>query len=228
MSSEAEFNEETTKLTLGPVDKMRWIYSSSKQLLDRVICAHGLHEGLSYTIFRPFNWMGPRLDNITSEKEGESRALTQFISNALNGRPLHLVNGGSQRRCFIYIEDALKALMKIIENKENCAHNKIFNIGNPRNNTSILDLAKLIIRKIEEREDLRGKITPSKIQLTSSDTYFGQSYEDVSQRVPSIEKARTYLKWAPTTSLEEALEKTLEYYLSHPNSLLRKNEKGAA
>ena len=64
MCRDAEFDPENSELILGPINKPRWIYSCSKQLMDRVICAYGMQEGLNFTLFRPFNWIGagPRLD----------------------------------------------------------------------------------------------------------------------------------------------------------------------
>ena len=86
MSTDREFDEESSNLVLGPIEKQRWIYSCSKQLLDRVIYAYGQQEGLRFTLFRPFNWIGPKLDNILEPKEGSSRVLTQFIGNILRGQ----------------------------------------------------------------------------------------------------------------------------------------------
>ena len=81
-----------------------------KQLLDRVIWAYGT-KGLQFTLFRPFNWFGPHLDDIDSPKEGSSRVLTQFLHNILYGEPIKLVDGGTQRRSFTYISDGIDALM---------------------------------------------------------------------------------------------------------------------
>ncbi len=83
MSTDREFDEETSNFVLGPINKQRWIYACSKQLMDRVIHAYGMKQGLKYTLFRPFNWVGPKLDNILEPKEGSSRVLTQFIGNIL-------------------------------------------------------------------------------------------------------------------------------------------------
>ena len=66
----SEFDPETSHLVYGPIDKPRWIYACSKQLLDRVICGYGMEQGLNYTLFRPFNWIGPGLDSIFTTKEG--------------------------------------------------------------------------------------------------------------------------------------------------------------
>ena len=82
MCPDAEFDEDTSPLVSGPIHKQRWIYSCSKQLLDRVIWAYG-QQGLQFTLFRPFNWFGPHLDDIDSPKEGSSRVLTQFLHNIL-------------------------------------------------------------------------------------------------------------------------------------------------
>src|SRR5438132_1471144 len=59
MCQDQYFDEDTSNLVVGPINKQRWIYSVSKQLLDRVIWAYGA-KGLNFTLFRPFNWMGPR------------------------------------------------------------------------------------------------------------------------------------------------------------------------
>src|SRR3990167_5065959 len=150
MSTDAEFNEETSKLVTGPISKERWIYSTSKQLIYRLIYAYSKHRGLIYTLFRPFNWYGPRLDNISNPRPGGSRVLTQFLGNIIRGEPIQLVEGGEQKRCFTYIDDGIDALLRIIENKDNCAKNKIFNIGNPYENASIRTLAELLISLVKE------------------------------------------------------------------------------
>ena len=96
MSPDSAFNEETSPLVLGPINKERWIYSCSKQLMDRVIYAYGQHKDFQFTLFRPFNWIGPKLDSVMEQKEGSARVLSQFISNILHGKDIQLVNGGKQ------------------------------------------------------------------------------------------------------------------------------------
>ncbi|MGK7551956.1 NAD-dependent epimerase/dehydratase family protein, partial [Salmonella enterica] len=68
----------------------------SKQLLDRVIWAYGEKEGLRFTLFRPFNWMRPRLDSLNAARIGSSRAITQLILNVVEGTPIKLIDGGQQ------------------------------------------------------------------------------------------------------------------------------------
>jgi len=214
MSTDAAFQEETTPLVVGPINKHRWIYACSKQLLDRVIHAYGIEQGLRYTIFRPFNWIGPRQDDVLDPREGSSRVLTQFIGNILRRQDLRVVDGGYQRRCFLYIGDALDALATIIENRGGCADQRIFNIGNPQNEISIRDLADLLISQISSYpgfEDVAKQVTW--IDVPSKD-YYGEGYQDIPTRTPSIRNAEHYLGWHPKVDLATALRKTLDFCLA--------------
>lgn len=214
MCTDPEFDEETSKLVLGPIKKERWIYSSSKQLLDRIIYAYGAHKGLSFTLFRPFNWIGPKQDEVFAENSEHARVVTRFISNIVHRQNMILVNGGHQRRSFTYVDDGIEALMNIIENENNQAEGKIFNIGNPQNNISIAELAA----KIKDIAMAYPKYQESArdIQIISMDEneMYGSSYEDVASRVPSIENAQKYLNWNPKTDLNIALNNTMDFYLS--------------
>lgn len=214
MCGDAAFDEEFSNLTLGPTQKSRWIYSCSKQMLDRVIHAYGEHQGLPYTLFRPFNFMGPRLDDVHAVQEGSSRAISQFIGNAIYGRPIHLVGGGAQRRAFVYIEDALDALMLILENKNNVADQQIFNIGNPDNDHSIKEIAGMILNTVKAFPADVQKADQCELTVSDPAHYFGESYQDVDRRVPSIKRAEDILGWRPKTTLQEALDKTVAYYLA--------------
>jgi nucleoside-diphosphate-sugar epimerase len=216
MSAEPEFDEETTNLVLGPISKHRWIYSCSKQLMDRVIHAYGMKEGLRYTLFRPFNWIGPKLDNILEPKEGSSRVLTQFVGNILRGKDILLVDGGSQRRSFTYIDDGIDALVRIIENRDGCADGRIFNIGNPANDVSIRELAELLLALVKTYPAHRALAEKMRLVSVDSREYYGEGYQDILTRVPSIRNARTFLGWKPVTDLETALRKTLDYHLNRP------------
>lgn len=215
MCPDMEFDEEKSHLVTGPINKERWIYSTSKQLMDRVIYAMGKHNDLSYALFRPFNWYGPRLDNVFNPKPGGSRVLTQFIGNILRGENINLVDGGKQQRCFTYISDGIDALMRIIENKNNVAHNKIFNIGNPDENVSIRSLAETLVNNIKDHyPKYSDKASAVKLVDIDAKTYFGDGYQDVSLRVPSIKHAREHLGWEPKVDMKTGLRKTLDFYLA--------------
>ncbi|MDR1057234.1 MAG: bifunctional UDP-4-keto-pentose/UDP-xylose synthase [Coxiellaceae bacterium] len=211
MSPDKEFDEETSPFMQGPINKERWIYSCSKQLMDRIIYAYGKHNGLKYILFRPFNWIGPTQDDIHNLPPGGVRVITQFISNIYYGKDLQLVDGGKQKRCFIYIDDAIDALLRIIENKDDRTDNKIINIGNPKNNASIAEIAQKIVEFAKKCP--KGKAKKIKIISTTAKTYYGSGYQDMNVRIPSIKRAHHLLGWQPKTSLDMALKKTVDYYL---------------
>ena len=213
MCPDGEFDEETSNLVLGPINKQRWIYSCSKQLLDRVIHAYGLKGQLQYTLIRPFNWIGPGLDSIMTSKEGSSRVLTQLLGNVLRGNDIYLVDGGSQKRCFLYIDDAVDAVLRILENRDGVADGKIFNIGSPEGELSIRELAELLLDVAETHpgyEDIRQRVN---LVTVPSEEYYGEGYQDMLLRVPSIEAAKTHLGWRPTTDVRSAIEQTVDFYV---------------
>jgi nucleoside-diphosphate-sugar epimerase len=214
MSEDSVLDEESSSLVYGPVNKQRWIYAASKQLLDRVIFAYGVRDDLDYTLFRPFNFIGPNLDNIEEPKEGSSRVFTQFLSNVLYRRPIKLVDGGRQKRSFTYIDDAVEALLTILENTNNRATKRIFNIGNPDNCVSIRDLAERTIRIAQEFPVLRDNAKATEIIDVTANEYYGKYYQDIQVRVPAIEAARRDLGWKPTTDLDTAIRRTIEYYVN--------------
>jgi nucleoside-diphosphate-sugar epimerase len=213
MCTDPEFKEDESPLILGPINKPRWIYSCCKQLMDRVIAAYGQQEGLQYTCFRPFNWIGPKLDDIDAAKEGSSRVVTQFIVNLMHGEPIRLVDGGEQKRCFTWVEDGIDGLMKIIRNEGGVCDGQIFNIGNPKNECSVKELAEKLARIFESRKDRIPGFKPPKIEGVDAEAYYGNGYQDILTRKPSIEKAKTILGWEPKTTMDEALERTFDAFL---------------
>ncbi|CAM3622299.1 bifunctional UDP-4-amino-4-deoxy-L-arabinose formyltransferase/UDP-glucuronic acid oxidase ArnA [Rahnella victoriana] len=217
MCDDKEFDEDHSRLIVGPINKQRWIYSVSKQLLDRVIWAYGAKEGLKFTLFRPFNWMGPRLDNLDAARIGSSRAITQLILNLVEGSPIKLVDGGEQKRCFTDINDGIEALFRIIENRDNLCDGQIINIGNPTNEASIRELAEMLLSSFEAHP-LRAQFPPfAGFNLVESSTYYGKGYQDVEHRTPSIKNARRLLDWKPEIGMEKTVAETLDFFLRSVN-----------
>jgi nucleoside-diphosphate-sugar epimerase len=214
MCPDAEFDEESSSLVYGPIRKQRWIYSCSKQLLDRVIWAYGESDGLRFTLFRPFNWIGPHLDDIDSPKEGSSRVLTQFLHNVLYGEPIKLVDGGSQRRSFTYISDGIDCLMRILENRKGAADGGIFNVGNPANDISVRELAEKLVEAVASHPAFGEKARETRLIEVASRDYYGDGYQDILTRVPSIRRAQKLLGWEPKIGLDEAIRLTVDFYLS--------------
>lgn len=213
MCDDKEFDEDHSRLIVGPINKQRWIYSVSKQLLDRVIWAYGAKEGLKFTLFRPFNWMGPRLDNLDAARIGSSRAITQLILNLVEGSPIKLMDGGAQKRCFTDINDGIEALFRIIENRDGLCDGQIVNIGNPTNEASIRELAEMLLESFNNHP-LRDRFPPfAGFKDVESSSYYGKGYQDVEHRTPSIKNARRLLDWQPTIAMQQTVADTLDYFL---------------
>jgi nucleoside-diphosphate-sugar epimerase len=213
MCPDGEFSEDESTLVLGPINKPRWIYSCSKQLLDRVIWAYGQEGKLQFSMIRPFNWIGPKLDDLYAAKEGSSRVVTQFILNLLERSPIKLVDGGFQKRCFTYVEDGIDCLMKIIENPKGAADGQIFNIGNPANEASVKELAHMLRDLFAQHPDHKDDGVYAEIVETPHEAYYGQGYQDITSRKPSIAKAQKLLGWEPQTDLPTSLKITLDSFL---------------
>ncbi|WP_392421396.1 bifunctional UDP-4-amino-4-deoxy-L-arabinose formyltransferase/UDP-glucuronic acid oxidase ArnA [Edwardsiella piscicida] len=213
MCSDPQFDEDSSNLIVGPINKQRWIYSVSKQLLDRIIWAYGAKDELRFTLFRPFNWMGPRLDNLNAARIGSSRAITQLILNLVEGAPIKLVDGGRQKRCFTDIKEGVEALFRIIENKDNLCDGQIINIGNPDNEASIRELAEQLLVCFEQHP-LRDRFPPfAGFREVESSSYYGKGYQDVEHRKPSIRNAQRLLGWQPVIPMESTIEDTLDFFL---------------
>lgn len=209
------FREDETDCILGPIVNQRWIYSCGKQLLDRIIHAHALRGDLTYTLVRPFNFVGPLMDHLLVESDKSNpRVFAHFMSALLFERPLRLVDGGNSRRCFTYIDDATDAIALILEHREEFK-NQIVNVGNPENETTIRDLA-FLMREIYGREFARPN---SPIQDVGSHEFYGEGYEDCDRRMPDISKLRR-VGWVPKHNLEQTFERSMRYCWENREALL--------
>jgi len=212
MCRDKEFDPESSELVLGPINKPRWIYSCAKQMMDRVIAAYGMQQGLDYTLFRPFNWIGAGLDSLNTPKEGSSRVITQFLGHIVRGENIKLVDGGRQKRSFTYIDDGINALMKLVENRDGVASGNIYNIGNPRNNYSIAALADMMLRLAMKYPEYAKTARKVKLVTVKSESYYGKGYQDVQNRVPRITNTCRDLGWRPGVTMQDSLRRIFEAY----------------
>jgi nucleoside-diphosphate-sugar epimerase len=171
-------------------------------------------EGLNFTLFRPFNWIGAGLDSIHTPKEGSSRVLTQFLGHISRGENIQLVDGGAQKRSFTYVDDGIDALVRIIANEGGVATGKIYNIGNPTNNFSIRELAHMMLDLAAQYPEYRDAAKAVQLVETSSGAYYGKGYQDVQNRVPKITNTCDELKWAPQVTMADALRHIFDAYRS--------------
>jgi UDP-apiose/xylose synthase len=206
-----ELDEERTPLVMGPIANQRWSYACAKQLLERFIYAHHHEHGLSFTIVRPLNVFGPRMDYLPGrDGDGLPRVLACFMAALIDGRPLQLVDGGWQRRTIVSIHDAIDALVAMLA-RPHKAQNQIFNVGNRDNEVTIAELAELM-RSCYARITGDARYHEHPIDVVSGEELYGPGYEDCDRRMPSLDRARDQLEWVPRIPLEDILLETMTSY----------------
>jgi UDP-glucose 4-epimerase len=180
---------------LGPTAIDRWCYSTSKAFDEHLCFGYHKRYSLPIVILRYFNSYGPRASG--SEYSG---VIPIFINRVLRNKPPQVHGDGKQTRCFTYISDTVWGTLLAMDKKQ--ASGEVINIGTDTE-TSILELAEMIIR-------MAGK--KMKPQFIPYESFYGESYEDIRRRVPSISKAKKLLGWKPTVTLEEGLSQTIAWY----------------
>ncbi len=141
--------------------------------------------------------------------------ITQFLGHIVRGEPIKLVDGGTQKRAFTYIDDGIAALMQIIANPAGIATGKIYNIGNPRNNFSVRELARMMLDLAMKYPEYRDSAARVKIVETTAADYYGKGYQDVQNRVPKIDNTCAELDWKPVVPMDEALARIFDAYRGH-------------
>jgi UDP-apiose/xylose synthase len=205
-----EMDEDESSLLLGPISKERWSYACAKQLLERVIWAHGAHDGLPFTLIRPFNTIGPRMDYLPGvDGEGTPRVLACFMNQLLREQPLQLVDGGSQRRSFMAVSDMVEAITRVVERGRQCS-GQIINLGNPDNDVSIAELARLLAQEFARQVPTAA---PARFEPVTAFELYGPGYDDTLERIPDISKARRLLGWRPIQTLAGMLPGIVRDYV---------------
>jgi nucleoside-diphosphate-sugar epimerase len=178
---------EDAPTAVGPAAEARWSYAIAKLAGEHLVKAYHRQAGLPVVTVRPFNVFGPR-------RLG-SHAILGFVLNSLMGNPIEVHGDGSQIRSWCYIDDFCDGIYEMIGRP--AAIGEDFNIGNPQNTLTILQLAQEVIR-------VTGKSVP--INLVDSPC------PDIEIRVPSLEKARQILDYKPSYDLRSGLELTTDWY----------------
>lgn len=122
------------------------------------------------------------------------------------------MDGGQQRRSFTNYSDGVAALLKIIENKDGVATGKIYNIGNPKNDLSVRELAEMMLEIALEFPEYSPGAEQVTLVDVSSSTYYGEGYQDIQTRVPWIENTHQELDWEPQVGVRDALRGIFEAY----------------
>ena len=203
------YSEDESDLVFGPVQKQRWIYGTSKALLERVLFAYGVAGDLEYTIVRPFNFLGSRIDYLVPANAiGGPRVFPHFLSALLTGGPIRLVDGGHVHRAFLHIADGNAAFQSILDHPDE-SRNETYNVGNPNNNITVRDFARLMI---EVYEELTGRPATSPVEEISGEEFYGAGYEDGDRLPPDIAKMQR-LGWSPVHDLRTTVRDAMRDYL---------------
>jgi UDP-glucose 4-epimerase len=180
-------------LLLGPTFTGRWSYACSKALDEYLVLAYWRERGLPAVVGRLFNTVGPR----QSSRYG--MVVPSLVRQALAGQPLTVFGDGSQRRCFCHVNDAVEAMIGLMEHDD--AYGDVFNIGSTEEIT-ILELAERV-------RELTG--SSSEITFVPYDDAYAEGFEDVQTRVPDIGKITELLGWAPSKDLSQTLADVVEH-----------------
>ena len=194
---------------LGPTSVNRWCYSASKAIDEHLAWAYHA-KGLAVSVVRYFNSYGPRLN-----EDGYGSVVANFIRQSLLNEPITVHGDGSQTRSFTYVSDTVRGTILAGERPQ--AIGQVFNIGNPVE-ISILELAEFI-RKLVGSE--------SPVVHASHEDYYGRRHEDTPRRCPDITKASAVLGFYPEVSLEEGLQRTIEWCRAHYQLARRPSPVGA-
>jgi UDP-apiose/xylose synthase len=207
-----EQREATTPLVMGPITNQRWTYAASKQLLERLVYAQHKETGMPFTIIRPFNFFGPRMDYIPGrDGEGVPRVLACFMAALLDGTPMQLVDGGIARRTIVSIDDAMRAILQIMARPDQ-ACNRFFNIGHPGNELTMRQLAELMRSCYVELTGLTDAIEHPIVDISAQE-FYGEGYEDCDRRMPDINDARRLLEWEPLDDARATVIAAMSYYI---------------
>jgi UDP-glucose 4-epimerase len=186
---------EDADLVLGPTHKGRWSYACSKAIDEFLALAYHKEKRLPVVVFRLFNTVGPR------QTGRYGMVIPNLIKQALLGHPLTVYGDGKQSRCFTYVSDVVGALVGLADHEG--AIGQVVNIGNDREEVSILDLAERVKARTNSQ---------SPIEIVPYDKAYEEGFEDMRRRVPDLTKVRALLGYEPRVHLDEILDHVIAYF----------------
>ena len=166
---------------------IRSCYDEGKRVAETLMMEYNRSHNTEIRIARIFNTYGPNMD------KNDGRVVSNFLNQCLDNKDLTIYGEGKQTRSFCYVDDTVDGLIKLMNQNET---NGPINIGNNYEMT-IKELADKILKMVDTKSKIIYKPLPS---------------DDPMQRQPDISKAIHYLKWSPTTSLDDGLQKTINYF----------------
>ena len=185
-------NEEDDRIIGHPL-KSRWSYSEAKAVDESLAYFYYLENKLPIRIVRFFNTVGPR------QVGHYGMVVPRFVSAALKNEPLSVYGTGDQIRCFCHVDDAVRALLLVMESDK--AIGEVFNVGNNQQ-ISIMELAKKVIEITGSR---------SSVEKIAYEEAYPAGFEDMQRRVPDISKIKRVLGWAPEINLDQVIKDIAAY-----------------
>ena len=187
------FREEDDLLT-GSTDKHRWAYACAKTLDEFLALAHWKETRLPVAVVRLFNTVGPR-------QTGQyGMVVPRFVRAAIKNEPIEVHGDGTQARCFGHVADVVEGLVKVLETQE--CFGQVVNLGNNQE-TTIKELAEKAIEMTGSRSEIR---------YIPYEEVYGEGFEDMQRRVPSLEKARRLVGYQPTRTLEDIINDVADQF----------------
>jgi UDP-glucose 4-epimerase len=180
------FKEDDDLLT-GATDKHRWAYACAKTLDEFLALAHYKETRLPVVVARLFNTVGPR------QTGHYGMVVPRFVQSALRNDAIEVHGDGTQSRCFAHVTDVIGGLTKMIETP--ACFGQVINLGSD-SEVSINDLARKAISLTSSQSELR--------HVPYSEVY-GEGFEDMQRRVPSLDKARRMIGYKPTRTLDDII-----------------------
>ncbi len=184
-------------LVMGPTSKGRWSYACSKAIDEFLALAYYKEKRLPVVVARLFNTVGPR------QTGRYGMVIPSLVKQALLGQPLTVYGDGTQTRCFSYVSDVTGQLIALAE--EPRAVGEVWNIGNDREEVSILDLAKRVKARAGSRSEIR---------LVPYDRAYEEGFEDMHRRVPDLSKLRALTGYEPQVPLDTILDRVIRHFAS--------------
>jgi UDP-glucose 4-epimerase len=178
---------EDDDVLLGPTSFSRWSYAACK-MLDEFLGLAYAQRGVPVVCFRLFNTVGPR----QSGRYG--MVVPRFVEAALRGRPLEVHGDGSQSRCFLHVQDAVDAILRL--ERTPAAVGQVFNVGSTESVT-ILELAQRVLRTVGRHE--RDGAT---VFVPYDEAYAVEGFQDIPARRPDISKIHDLTGWKPKRNLD--------------------------
>lgn len=196
------YTEDTTDFIIGPSKKCRWIYATSKILLEQIIFGHSA----DCCIVRPQNFCGWDLDWLPSieqntDKKWIPRLPACIINNLFCNKPLNIVLPGSQKRCYTDIQEAVHGLYSITQSWEKC-RGQVFNVGNPNNEIAVKDFILILKHKWNSFVP-REYYHTGGVNYMTGESLYGEGYEDCERRLFSSEKITLATEWKPSVSIDQ-------------------------